>query len=62
MAQINAAELVPYQDGMSLGQGFNTFIQQPRTHESVIVTEVKPPSTGFNKSYTSEEVETYEYV
>ncbi|RAL59047.1 hypothetical protein DID88_009075 [Monilinia fructigena] len=60
MAQINAAELVPYQDGMSLGQGFNTFIQQPRTHESVIVTEVKPPSTGFTKSYMSEEVETYE--
>lgn len=55
-------ELVPYQNGMSLGQGYNTFIQRRRVDEAVIVTEVKPPSTGFVKTYMSEEVETYEYL
>ncbi|QSZ36822.1 hypothetical protein DSL72_006705 [Monilinia vaccinii-corymbosi] len=60
MPHTHAAELVPYQDGMTLGQGYNTFIQQTRTRDSVIVTEEKPPTTGFTKSYMSEEIETYE--
>ncbi|KAI9647792.1 hypothetical protein NHQ30_004180 [Ciborinia camelliae] len=54
------AQKVPYQNGMSLGQGFNTFIQQRRVNEAVIVTDQKPPAPGFTKTYMSEEVETYE--
>ncbi|KAK6592006.1 hypothetical protein H4I96_11866 [Botrytis cinerea] len=39
----NAAELVPYQDGMQLGQGFNTFIEARRVDNAVIITDQKPP-------------------
>ncbi|TGO07349.1 hypothetical protein BTUL_0289g00010 [Botrytis tulipae] len=56
----NAVELVPYQNGMQLGQGFNTFIEARRVDNAVIVTDQKPPSTGFTKTYTSEEIDTYE--
>jgi hypothetical protein len=56
----NAAELVPYQDGMQLGQGFNTFIEARRVDKAVNITDQKPPSTGFTKTYTSEEIDTYE--
>ncbi|EMR85452.1 hypothetical protein BcDW1_5913 [Botrytis cinerea BcDW1] len=56
----NATELVPYQDGMQLGQGFNTFIEARRVDKAVIITDQKPPSTGFTKTYTSEEIDTYE--
>lgn len=39
---MNYLQLVPYNESMTLGQGYNSFLQLPRVHSAVIVASQEP--------------------
>ncbi|KAH7918598.1 hypothetical protein BV22DRAFT_1199911 [Leucogyrophana mollusca] len=55
-----ATEHVPYQDGMQLGQGFNTYTQETCLNDAVTVKMPPPPVTPYTREYNSELIEDYE--
>ncbi|KAH8144657.1 uncharacterized protein LAJ45_11318 [Morchella importuna] len=57
------AEYVPYFDGMKLGQGYNTYVQQTCVEDAVTITPQKPGGDGgVQKSYSSVLIEDYDQL
>ncbi|KAK4629664.1 uncharacterized protein CLAFUR5_08789 [Fulvia fulva] len=50
---------VPYADGMTEGQGYNSYLQQTCVHDAVTVNATQAPDTPMNLVYESSEVKDY---
>ncbi|KAH7920032.1 hypothetical protein BV22DRAFT_1021993 [Leucogyrophana mollusca] len=55
-----STDYAPYQDGMQLGQGFNTYTQETCLNDAVTVKMPVPPVTPYTREYNSELIEDYE--
>ncbi|KAI5839639.1 hypothetical protein DFP73DRAFT_560893 [Morchella snyderi] len=57
------AEYVPYFDGMKLGQGYNTYVQQTCVEDAVtIIPQNSGSGGGISKSYNAVRIEDYEQL
>ncbi|KAI6779855.1 uncharacterized protein J7T54_001943 [Emericellopsis cladophorae] len=50
---------VPYADGMTEGQGYNSYLQQTCVHDAVTVEATNNPDTPMNLVYESSEIKDY---
>ncbi|CAH0044565.1 unnamed protein product [Clonostachys solani] len=50
---------VPYADGMTEGQGYNSYLQQTCVHDAVTVEATDGPDTPMNLIYESTEIKDY---
>ncbi|KAF4592202.1 hypothetical protein GQ602_002501 [Ophiocordyceps camponoti-floridani] len=61
LPRLSLAELVPFTDSLTEGQGYNTFIRSGCTHKAVISKDKSSPKDdgGYDVTYVAEKMESY---